>query len=861
MIVWPAKEIKGRISAQNAVKIRAVIKTSFNARQIAEDYLGSNPDSTGNPAMDNVRARSWAMVHVQTNPAPLAKAISRVHAEGWATGNKAARSMIKRTILKSTMTSIVLDPNADVWAGWKPGDEATALLVDQPGGLKTLIDGSQSTARSALNTKYDQIGTALAGGFRSGASLKEMTALVADVIDDPSQALTIATTEMSRATNISAMNTYTEAGLGSVQWYGIDPCPVCAENDGEIVGLGMDFPSGDSEPPAHPNCLCTILPVIDATAFQDVTDQIESAAESGVAAATAREARLTDLMEAVAQDAGAEFHGLEYKLKGKSSVARKIGDAIKTGEARSAKQAVSEMSDLNRYTMKWTNNTYVQGVKDALDSLQAQGYQFRVKNYWEREDYRGINVAVKDRNGKEFELQFHTMESVQVKEELHKLYEEYRVEKSDRKRWNLWRKMTKIAKKIPDPKDYQDLLKVGDLKQVYFTDAKGNVRGGTSSYSKWFKARADEPKQIFEPVKPVKPTEFKPIEPIPVVNEPIKPMEMMFSEKRNAEIESQLKEIKDTYFLSNEEIANSISGNTRIRATVEEFFTKKYQDLKTPSDDYMSHLEKIRLQVEASVQRLEYYVKRNTDYVGYKQNLEPGSALAPARVEKFKEAEVIAKEKVTEALKNGNVTIAIKPNDFYKVIRDGRFKNQFETQTTNGLFDPERRAISEMAAQEIPTEATATERPVYGYITNVTEFKDTVPDEGEIEGLKRLWDNILSVNSKGVNQYGDFRIVLKQSVRDRTTVTIGDSLNGGQLADKIISSNPDLINMGLYSKGITVDGIFPQFRYMEAQISGITTLKDIAAIYYPDGTNVEALRAKLKEAGVDIPLIMTKIRG
>ena len=67
--------------------------------------------------------------------------------------------------------------------------------------------------------------------------------------------------------------------------------------------------------------------------------------------------------------------------------------------------------------------------------------------------------------------------------------------------------------------------------------------------------------------------------------------------------------------------------------------------------------------------------------------------------------------------------------------------------------------------------------------------------------------------------------------------------------------------MGLYSKGITVDGIFPQFRYMEAQISGITTLKDIAAIYYPDGTNVEALRAKLKEAGVDIPLIMTKIRG
>jgi hypothetical protein len=27
--------------------------------------------------------------------------------------------------------------------------------------------------------------------------------------------------------------------------------------------LGDEFPSGDTEPPVHPNCRCTILPVID----------------------------------------------------------------------------------------------------------------------------------------------------------------------------------------------------------------------------------------------------------------------------------------------------------------------------------------------------------------------------------------------------------------------------------------------------------------------------------------------------------------------------------------------------------------------------------------------------------------------
>jgi hypothetical protein len=36
-------------------------------------------------------------------------------------------------------------------------------------------------------------------------------------------------------------------------------CPVCVENadEGEIDMDGL-FPSGDAEPPAHPNCTCTV---------------------------------------------------------------------------------------------------------------------------------------------------------------------------------------------------------------------------------------------------------------------------------------------------------------------------------------------------------------------------------------------------------------------------------------------------------------------------------------------------------------------------------------------------------------------------------------------------------------------------
>ena len=40
-------------------------------------------------------------------------------------------------------------------------------------------------------------------------------------------------------------------------------CPECQANmDEGVIGLDEAFESGDTEPPAHPNCECDILPVL-----------------------------------------------------------------------------------------------------------------------------------------------------------------------------------------------------------------------------------------------------------------------------------------------------------------------------------------------------------------------------------------------------------------------------------------------------------------------------------------------------------------------------------------------------------------------------------------------------------------------
>lgn len=78
------------------------------------------------------------------------------------------------------------------------------------------------------------------------------------------RAQTIARTETMRAANEGQAQLWAQAkdaglltGGEKKVWITSDPCPICAELEGETVGLNEDFSIG-SDPPAHPNCRCTI---------------------------------------------------------------------------------------------------------------------------------------------------------------------------------------------------------------------------------------------------------------------------------------------------------------------------------------------------------------------------------------------------------------------------------------------------------------------------------------------------------------------------------------------------------------------------------------------------------------------------
>lgn len=81
------------------------------------------------------------------------------------------------------------------------------------------------------------------------------------MMSDSERALMIAQTEMSRAVSVANREMYQDSGVELVEWLVADPCDECQENaDVSPIGIDETFPSGDTEPPAHPNCVCDLAP-------------------------------------------------------------------------------------------------------------------------------------------------------------------------------------------------------------------------------------------------------------------------------------------------------------------------------------------------------------------------------------------------------------------------------------------------------------------------------------------------------------------------------------------------------------------------------------------------------------------------
>jgi SPP1 gp7 family putative phage head morphogenesis protein len=145
-----------------------------------------------------------------------------------------------------------------------------------PSAVDWVKEHAAETIKGISEDTRAQIRDLIEESFSDQFDVEDLAGEIADIIGDDARAEVIARTEVMRASNagqIEAWDQATEAGLltgnESKEWI-VTPddrlCPICEPMDGVQVGLDEMFDvDGDQvdEPPAHPNCRCTIGLVLE----------------------------------------------------------------------------------------------------------------------------------------------------------------------------------------------------------------------------------------------------------------------------------------------------------------------------------------------------------------------------------------------------------------------------------------------------------------------------------------------------------------------------------------------------------------------------------------------------------------------
>lgn len=171
--------------------------------------------------------------------------------------------------------------------------------------------------------------------------------------------------------------------------------------------------------------------------------------------ATESEPLITSSVKAVAGNCRLETYGLKNRVKGKESYLRKIrAEYNPDGNTY-------EVKDIIRYTLGSKNpDTLVERMNAAIAELNEMGYNtITLKNTWNnpKNPYKGINTIVAAPNGQKFEIQYHTRESFETKEKMHKLYEDWRrfEDKTSKEAIKLSEEMTTLSKGLSVPKNIE----------------------------------------------------------------------------------------------------------------------------------------------------------------------------------------------------------------------------------------------------------------------------------------------------------------------------------------------------------------------------------------------------------------------
>lgn len=278
---------KVRLAIEHAYLIRRALLDCLDVDKVVDDWLNMGNTSEVTTAY----ARSWARTNIYIDDSKLNSALRIIYAEAYTLGQDMGAAAIENAVVHKANKPTRANARPPInWKDWKPGNRAAANLLNQPRGLSNLMNSRGVTLTGIRGTTVNRIGTQLAYALQRGLPPREIAPSIAGILaplrekiaselrvsvdailSDNERALNIAQTEMSRAVSVASREQYQESGVEMVEWLVAEGCDDCQENaDVSPIGIDDTFPSGDTEPPAHTNCMCSLAPyVVDTKDVQD----------------------------------------------------------------------------------------------------------------------------------------------------------------------------------------------------------------------------------------------------------------------------------------------------------------------------------------------------------------------------------------------------------------------------------------------------------------------------------------------------------------------------------------------------------------------------------------------------------------
>ena len=181
-------------------------------------------------------------------------------------------------VVTDTVARAVAQVGPDDSAGLVNQVNARAVAIAQERaaelvGMHFDADGklvpSDDAEMAITDSTRDMLRATIADDLAAGKTTDEIADDIAQhYAFSPERAAVIAATEVSRANSMAAQESYQAAADAGVpvkkRWLAeADCCDVCSANQAAgAIDLDDTFPSGDDTPPGHPNCRCSLTPVV-----------------------------------------------------------------------------------------------------------------------------------------------------------------------------------------------------------------------------------------------------------------------------------------------------------------------------------------------------------------------------------------------------------------------------------------------------------------------------------------------------------------------------------------------------------------------------------------------------------------------